>query len=68
MTSSGHARLEDFGARGTVGPEERFKEYQEQCKGLSKRFQARFWLEVLTRDPEVAKLKGVERRRAFGRK
>ena len=62
------ARLEDFGARGTVSPEDRFREYQEQSKGLPRGLKAKFWLEVLDRDPEVAKLEGVERRRAFGRK
>ena len=50
------SRLEDFGARGVVPPDERFKEYQEQSKGLSRRLQARFWLEVLERDQEVARI------------
>ena len=56
-------RLEDFGARGVVPPAERLKEYQEQSKGLSRRLQARFWLEVLERDQEVARIvksKGIE--------
>jgi hypothetical protein len=50
------ARLEDFGAHGVVPPIERLKEYQEQSKGLSRRLQARFWLEVLERDREVARI------------
>jgi len=50
------ARLEDFGARGVVSPAERLKEYQEQCKGLSKNLQARFWLELLERDSDVRSL------------
>ena len=54
--SSNASRLEDFGASGVVSPIERLKEYQEQCKGLSKKLQARFWLEVLERDSEVKKL------------
>jgi hypothetical protein len=54
--SSKVARLEDFGARGVVPPVERLKEYQEQSKGLSRRLQARFWLEVLERDHEVAQI------------
>ena len=47
------AHLEDFGTRGVVPPVERLKEYQEQSKGLPKKLQARFWLEVLKGDPEV---------------
>lgn len=50
------ARLEDFGARGVVPPTERLKEYQEQSKGLSRRLRARFWLEVLERDHDVARI------------
>jgi hypothetical protein len=49
-------RLEDFGARGTVGPAERFKEYQIQAKGLPKTKMALFWLRTLEADPEVRKL------------
>ena len=54
-----NARLEDFGTRGTIGPEERLREYQRQCKGLRKPFRAKFWLEVLERDPDVRALAGV---------
>lgn len=50
--------LDDFGARGTVTAEERHAEYQEQCKGLPQKKQARFWREVLMADPEVAKIVG----------
>jgi hypothetical protein len=50
------ARLEDFGARGVVSPSERFRVYQEQSKGLPKMLQAKFWIGVLDRDPEVRKL------------
>jgi len=54
--STQETRLEDFGARGVVSPSERLKEYQEQCKAMSKRLQARFWLEVLERDREVRQM------------
>jgi len=54
--SSEVARSEAFNVRGLVPAAERLKEYQQQCKGLSKRLQARFWLEVLERDSEVKDL------------
>jgi len=63
MKESQVAHLEDFGARGVVPPAERLKEYQEQSRGLSRRLQARFWLEILERDHEVARIiksKGIE--------
>jgi hypothetical protein len=47
------AKLEDFGARSVVSPKDRLKEYQSQSKGLPRKLQARFWLEVLKGDPEV---------------
>lgn len=50
------SRLEDFGARGIVPPAERLKEYQEQCKGLSRKVQAHFWLDILDSDLEVRRL------------
>ena len=59
MSSMRNARLEDFGARGTINPEERLREYQRQCRGLRKPLQAKFWLEVLERDPEVCAIAGV---------
>jgi hypothetical protein len=49
-------KLEDFGARGVTSPVERLKVYQEQSKGLSKGLKARFWLEILERDHEVARI------------
>jgi hypothetical protein len=54
--SSKVPRLENFGVCGVVPPAERLKEYQEQSKGLSRRLQARFWLEVLERDSEMKDL------------
>jgi hypothetical protein len=47
-------------------PEERLKEYKAQCRGLPKRLQAKFWLMVVSKDPEVARLIGaaVKRRRS----
>lgn len=54
--SSRVARLEDFGIRGTVAAAERLREYRRQCRGLSRRLQARFWLDVVKRDREVARL------------
>jgi hypothetical protein len=53
---SNASRLGDFGVRGLAPPAERLKAYQEQSKGLSRRLQARFWLEVLERDSQVKKL------------
>lgn len=53
------SRLEDFGTRGMTTPEERLKEYKEQCRGLPKRLQARFWLMIMQKDPEVAKRVGA---------
>lgn len=49
-------RLEDFCVRGATSPVERLKEYQVQAKDLPKTRKARFWLEVLKHDKEVAKL------------
>jgi hypothetical protein len=49
-------RLEDFGAHGVVSPAERFRDYQQESKGLARKCQARFWLEVLERDSQVRKL------------
>jgi hypothetical protein len=57
------SRPEDFVARGAVPPAERLKAYQEQSKGLSRRLQGRFWLEVLERDHEVKSLVQDEVRR-----
>jgi hypothetical protein len=54
------AHLEDFGVHGIVSPAERFEEYQVQCKGLSRKLQARFWLGVLERDPDVRRLLDVK--------
>jgi len=54
------ARLEDFGARKTVSPEERRQEYIKQCKELPARRQAKFWSNVLDSDPEVRKLCDVK--------
>lgn len=48
------ARLEDFGARGTVNPEERFEEYQEQSRDIPRGLKAKFWMEALENDPDVA--------------
>ena len=59
MSACANSRLEDFGTRGTVSPEERLREYQRQCRGLRKGFQAEFWLGVLERDPEVRALADV---------
>jgi len=56
MTIDKVARLEDFGARGTVSPKERFKQYQADCKALPKVKQGKFWLGILERDPDVRKL------------
>ena len=49
-------RLEDFGVRETLGPQERLREYQEQAKDMRQSLRARFWLGVLERDPEVKAL------------
>lgn len=61
--SSGNARLEDFGTMGLTSPEERANEYKRQCRGLSTRLQAKFWLMVLEKDSEVAVLLGARPRR-----
>ena len=58
------ARLEDFGARGVVSPAERMQEYQSQCKGLPKKVQARFWLGILERDPDVRRLLDLKEKTA----
>ena len=50
------ARLEDFGTKGTVSSQERFKVYQEQAKGLPKTKMALFWLRTLEADREVREL------------
>lgn len=60
------SRLEDFGVRGICTPEERLGEYKTQCRGLSKRLQAKFWLMVIERDAEVAKLLESTKRRRRG--
>jgi len=57
------ARLEDFGARGTVGPKERFKQYQADCKALPKAKQGKFWLEILDHDHDVRKLLDLKENR-----
>jgi hypothetical protein len=49
-------RLEDFGIRQTMGPKERKAEYAKQCKALPQDQQGRFWMDVLQKDPEVAKI------------
>jgi hypothetical protein len=49
-------RLDDFSARGVVSPAERFRDYQQESKGLARKRQARFWLGVLERDSQVRKL------------
>jgi hypothetical protein len=49
-------RLEDFSFRGTIGPAERFKQYQADCKMLPRSKQGIFWLRTLEADPEVKKL------------
>ena len=54
------ARLEDFGARRTVSPQERKEEYAKQCREMPEQRQAKFWHEMLEHDPEVAKLVGFE--------
>jgi len=59
MDSNDNARLESFGISGLTSPEERNAEYIRQCKGLSQRLRAKFWLMILEKDPEVAKLRGV---------
>ena len=56
MESGTMRRLEDFGIRETMSPKERHQEYQEQAKGMRKELQARFWLGVLEKDPEVRAL------------
>ena len=53
--------LEDFGVRGIMAPKQRLAEYKKQCKGLSKRLQAEFWLIVIAKDPEVRKLVSIEK-------
>jgi hypothetical protein len=60
-------RLEDFGIRNTTSPEERLAEYKSQCKGISQRLQAKFWLMVFEKDKEVAKLIGHMKPKQRGR-
>ncbi len=50
------ARLEDFGTQHMPSPRDRKDEYIRQCKELPKEKQAKFWLQVMDRDPEVAAL------------
>jgi len=51
-----------------VSPEERLKEYVDQCKGLPKTLQAKFWLDVLDGDPDVRALVESERARKVKRR
>ena len=60
-------KLEDFGIRSVDSPEQRLEEYKSQCKGLSQRLQAKFWLMVFKNDKEVAKLKGASTPKQRGR-
>ena len=55
MTAS-PSRLEDFGTKGTVSPQERFAQYIEDCKKLPRGKKGLFWLGVLERDSEVRRL------------
>jgi hypothetical protein len=57
MKPSPHtAKLEDFGVRGTIDALHRKAEYAKQCKSLRQEQQVAFWLEIMRKDPEVAKL------------
>jgi hypothetical protein len=60
---TGRRRLEDFGARGIVSPQERFAQYIEDCKKLPRRKQGLFWLGVLDRDPDVRRLLELKERK-----
>lgn len=55
-------RLEDFGIRGMISPEDRLKQYQADCKALPRAKQAAFWLGVLGRDPQVRKLVELDKK------
>jgi len=50
------SRLEDYGARGVVSPQERFAQYRLDCKALPRAKKALFWLRTLEADPEVARI------------
>ena len=58
------SKLEDFGMTKAVPPWERKLEYARQCKELPKTKQAKFWFDVMARDPEVAKLVVFKRSKA----
>lgn len=51
------SRLEDFGVRTTVSPEDRLAEYKKQ------KLSAKQWQSALEHDPEVAKLVGFKKLR-----
>ena len=65
---SDNASLEDFGLSGMTTPEERKKEYVRQSKGMHRRLRAKFWLMILDKDPEVAKLLGIKLEKKRGRR
>jgi hypothetical protein len=48
--------LEDFGTSGMKSPKERFEEYKRQCKDLPRERQAKFWMNCMRADPDVAAL------------
>ncbi len=56
MSVAQMALLEDFGTQGLTTPKQRLAEYKHQCRGLSTGLQAKFWLTVIAKDAEVAKL------------
>jgi len=53
-------RLEDFGVRESMSPQDRKKEYARQCKALDPDLRAAYWLSVLRNDPGVAKITGFK--------
>ena len=67
MSPNPNSKLEDFGVSGIVTPKQRLEEYKRQCRGLSKRLQAKFWLTVMEKDSEVAILLGLPQKRRRSR-
>ena len=67
--TSQEPRLEDFGVCGITTPRQRLEEYKQQCRGLSKGLQAKFWLSVIEKDAEVAgllELSSIRKKRRKG--
>lgn len=50
------AKLEDFGMRSAMSPQERKAEYGRQCREKPVNQWGKFWMDVIDKDPEVGAL------------